>query len=647
MSRKEDIDMAVDVESQQLDIADGRKNSSARRYDHLSREDLIGLLHKRDAARRLGLVWERDEIEHERALNDDFVTLELDEQISHGLGPFENFIIEGDNFDALRYLHIAYKSRVKCIYIDPPYNTGNKDFIYNDLFVDKEDGYRHSKWLEFLYRRLLLARDLLAEDGVLLVSINDENRAKLELLLDQIFPGLRLGTFTWRTKDTGNDAGGRFSQVHEHVLVYGNKHFKFNGKPVDLSKYRNPDNDPLGDWAPRPLTKAHSYKERENTYYPIKNPATGYWYPCDPDRVWAYASTSKIKKNQKLRADPMEIMVEKGLIYFPPVNFSEVMQFATKSELLNAIRNGKGPVLPKKKVPLLREDLPDLDFWVGKPIAPGRPSLKDYLKDRSEAESIAPVGSWIAGLNEEVMFDTEDLDIELEILRSPRGGAGSDMLKAILGDKAFSHPKPVELLKHLLRQSTTAGSLVLDFFAGSGTTAQAVLELNAEDKLNRSFILVSNTEATNDEPEKNICRDVCAERVRRIIRGYGKVAGVGGSFAYMRTKRVARETLAIDLRHDQIWYALLQVHTNAVSPYKSDQLVQIMEGGETGFDVLYVPSLTIQALESLRASVSATLKPRIIYSWQPGVIRQRINAGHIKVEKIPDYLIERFGRVDQ
>lgn len=614
------------------------------RYDHLNKEELIALLHKRDASRKLGLVWERDEIEHERSLNDDFVTLELDETLSVGQAPYENVLIEGDNFDALRYLHMAYKGRVKCIYIDPPYNTGNKDFIYNDRFVEKEDAYRHSMWLEFLYRRLLLAKDLLSNDGVLLVSINDENRAKLELLLDQIFHGLRLGTFAWRTKDTGNDSGGRFSQVHEHVLVYGNKEFMFNGKPTNLSKFRNPDNDPRGDWAPRPITKAHSYKERENTYYPIQNPKTGYWYPCDPDRVWSYATRTKIKPGQKLRVEPIEDLIEKDLIYFPPCSKDNVLFFNTQEELLEAIRKGEGPRLPKKKTPLLREGLPDLDFWVGKPIATGRPSLKDHLSNRSESERIAPVGSWIAGLNEEVIFDNYDLDEEIEILRSPRGGAGSDLLKKILGDKAFNHPKPVELIKHLICQSTGKGSIVLDFFAGSGTTAQAVLELNAEDGLNRSFILVSNTEAIETDINKNICRDVCAERIRRVINGFRNTKGLGGNFAYMRVNRVKRETLMIDIRHDQIWFTLQQLHANMVSPFNKDRKFQYLKGDCK--DILYIPNLDNTTLDKLQERVETSLKPIVIYSWQPGVILQRLNSNHIYIEKIPDYLIERFGRVD-
>ena len=107
-----------------------------------------------------------------------------------------NLIIEGDNFDALRLLRATHRAKVRVIYIDPPYNTGNKDWIYNDRYVGANDRWRHSQWLEFLYRRLTLARDLLTPDGVILVSINDENRARLELLLDEVFPGRRLGTLT-------------------------------------------------------------------------------------------------------------------------------------------------------------------------------------------------------------------------------------------------------------------------------------------------------------------------------------------------------------------------------------------------------------------------------------------------------------------
>jgi adenine-specific DNA-methyltransferase len=137
------------------------------RYDHLNREELLRLLEARDQrdATRFGLVWEANEIERDKALNNDFVALDLVDGLSVGNAPWRNLLIEADNYDALRYLRMTFTGQVKCILIDPPYNTGNNDFIYNDHFVSKEDSWRHSTWLEFMYRRLSLARDLLSQDG--------------------------------------------------------------------------------------------------------------------------------------------------------------------------------------------------------------------------------------------------------------------------------------------------------------------------------------------------------------------------------------------------------------------------------------------------------------------------------------------------
>jgi adenine-specific DNA-methyltransferase len=193
----------------------------ADNYDDYSREELIRELRLRDRRPRFDLVWERKEIEHEKAVNDDFVALDFDPSLSCGEAPYRNLIIEGDNFNALRYLRMTHAGKIKCIYIDPPYNTGNRDFIYNDRFVDKEDAYRHSKWLEFMYRRLQLARDLLAEDGVIFVSIDDNEGFHLGLLMQQIF-GLQnfVGCFIWRKVDSPNDNKVALTPDHEYILCY-------------------------------------------------------------------------------------------------------------------------------------------------------------------------------------------------------------------------------------------------------------------------------------------------------------------------------------------------------------------------------------------------------------------------------------------
>lgn len=318
------------------------------RYSHLSREDAIELLERRAADRRLGLVWERDEIEHERALNDDFVALDLISEACVGPAPYRNLLIEGDNFDALRALRLSYARQVKCIYIDPPYNTGENDFLYNDRFVSKENAYRHSTWLEFMYRRLELARDLLSDDGVMFISIDDNEAPRLQLLMDQVMPGSYVCSFVWRRRSGSNDSTGRFATVdHEYVLCFGGRKFSFAGIDRDESSYDNPDGDERGDWVNDNLVKAHTLKQRPDAFYPIFNPATDTWYAPDPDNVWRFATRARAA-GKKLRAKPMEQLVEEKRILWP--KNEEAVVYCSAAELQTAIADGTAP----KKPPSLR-----------------------------------------------------------------------------------------------------------------------------------------------------------------------------------------------------------------------------------------------------------------------------------------------------
>lgn len=614
------------------------KQSLLGSLEQMSATELRRVLAEHLTQQKLGLYWERNAIEHDKALNANVVLPRLVPEWSHtpdACTQHQNLIIEGDNFDSLRLLRSTHAGRIRVIYIDPPYNTGNKDWVYNDSYVGANDRWRHSQWLEFLYQRLTLARELLTPDGVILVSINDENRSRLELLMDEVFPGRRLGSLVWRTKDTGNDLTQRFSHVHEHVLVYANAGFSFNGRATDRSKFRNPDNDPRGDWSPQPLTKAHSFLDRENTYYPVQDPETGYWYPCDPNRVWAYASEQVIRRlcngNEEavkealaaLRSDTMEALIRKKLIYFPPCKVEEVMRFETKGELLAAIKAGKGPMLPKKKTPLLRSDLPDLEFWVGKPIAPGRPSRKEHWTAKPEGDRLAPLGSWIAGMNE----DIDDEDVELALLRSTRGGVATDEVKNVLGSKAFQHPKPLSLIKGLLSQASRPNDILLDFFAGSGTTAQAVLDLNVEDGGKRRFILCSSSEATDKEQDKNLCRDVCAERVRRVMRGYADKKGVnlsqGGEFAYLQLDKFDPADVALEANTAHASTLLQLRHAGSAPVAVSDEPLQRLARGTDWLLVLCTSTgqETLDALTALakqdgvnRMLVVAT-RPKAITQW--------------------------------
>ena len=222
-------------------------------YRDLTKEQLVELLEARDR-RKFGLVWERNAIEHDQALNADFVALDAVPELAAGTGPQRNLIIEGDNFDALRTLRMTHAGRVKCIYIDPPYNTGNRDFIYNDSFIDKDDNYRHSKWLEFMFRRLELAKELLTEDGVIFVSIDDNEVFHLGLLMEQVFGAANfIANVIWQKVDSPKNTAQHFSDDHEYIICFALNRSVWRPNRVPRSdvmnaRYKNPDNDPRGPW---------------------------------------------------------------------------------------------------------------------------------------------------------------------------------------------------------------------------------------------------------------------------------------------------------------------------------------------------------------------------------------------------------------
>lgn len=594
------------------------KQSLLDSLEQMSATELRRVLAEHLTQQKLGLYWERNAIDHDKALNANVVLPRLVPEWSHtpdACTQHQNLIIEGDNFDSLRLLRSTHAGRIRVIYIDPPYNTGNKDWVYNDSYVGANDRWRHSQWLEFLYQRLTLARELLTPDGVILVSINDENRSRLELLMDEVFPGRRVGCFVWRSRTGGNDTKGAFfSDNHEHVLVYGNSGFRFSGDEKSYSMYKYQEGDRL--FRLSDLTKAHDFRERPNTYYPIYDPLTNTYYPCNPQRVWAYASKSRVKEGQKIRGDTIEDLVTKKLIWFP--QDQRVETFSTKELLLDAIARKDVPM--SGSTPLLFESMPDLDFWVGRRIGYGRPAFKRFkegLKNENQ-----PISSWLTPKQEE--------DTVIDGMNMPVVGTteeGSKELKAVMGDKAFPYPKPPSLIKGLLAQATRPEDIVLDFFAGSGTTGQVVLELNAEDGGNRRFILCSSTEATDKTPDKNLCREVCAERMRRVMQGYGESEAIqlsqGGEFAYLQLDKFDAADVALDATTAHV-ATLLQLRHAASAPVAvQDQALQVIARGPDWLLVLCTQT-DAQALDGLRALaaqdgvnrlVVVATRPKAVAQW--------------------------------
>jgi adenine-specific DNA-methyltransferase len=455
--------------------------------------------------------------------------------------------------------------RVKCIYIDPPYNTGNKDFVYNDRFVDKEDLWRHSKWCEFMFQRLTLAKDLLRQDGVIFVSIDDNELHHLALLMNRIFGETNfIANIIWRRNYAPKGSAKHFSVDQDYILVFALNADSWRPHLVPRSEkqdraYKNPDDDARGLWRPNNLAARNFYSKGT---YPIT---------CPSGRVIAGP---------------------------PPGSYWRVSEER------------------------FRELDADGRIWWGKKKN-NVPAPKIYLSEVKQG--IVPQTFW----NYDEVGHTQDAKKEIVSLFPE--SASLDV---------FSTPKPVRLIDRMLRLSTDRDSIVLDFFAGSGTTAHAVHKLNREDGGNRRVILVSSTEATVDEPGKNLCRDVCATRVRRVIEGYGDTPGLGGDFAYLRCRRIAPGKL-MDIDHGQVWTALQLLHVERVTEYRDEAIVQ---AGDDEQLLVYVPHFKAKDVRTLKAAVESS-RAVVVYSWQPELIRQRLREyAHVQVEALPESLARRFGK---
>ena len=343
-----------------------------------------------------------------------------------------NFLIEGDNLSSLKILEKTHKSRISVIYIDPPYNTGGKDFMYDDTYVDETDTFTHSKWLSFMEKRLKLAKKLLMPGGIILISIDEHEHPNLKLLCNQIFGEKNsVGEIIRKTKSITGDKDTGFNLQHEYLLIYSNGKIykKLYGAERELKEYKNPDNDPNGAWiSADPSAKSGG----PSTSFEIMNPYTNRIDLPPKGRYWAFSK------------DTFNEYVQSGRIVFKK-NYKE---------------KERGFI------------------------------FKRYAKN------LESTGTLLSSLD----------CIENEYMNQ----AGTkESIKLEFQDK-FKYPKPVAFIKKLLEHCTEKDSIILDFFAGSGTTAQAVMQLNQEDDGNRTFILCTNN-------ENEICEKVTFERVRKVI----------------------------------------------------------------------------------------------------------------------------------
>ena len=538
--------------------------------------------------------------------------------------PDGNKIIRGDNLEALKALLPQYEGRIKCIYIDPPYNTGNEGWVYNDNVNDPrirrwlgkvvgqegEDLSRHDKWLCMMYPRLKLLQRLLAEDGAIFISIDDTEYANLKLICDEIFGANNfVSNISWqRTYSTRNDSKGVVNEV-EHILVYS-KQPEWNPNKLPRtaemnSKYKNPDNDVTmwrSDNAFAPGAATH-----QGMVYAIQHPFTGKMLYPSNGACWRY------QQDQML-----EIMC--GWCEYELRDLDDAHERAVVCGVADTeVRQGvKGIVLTKSlkesrraaQAVLKRGQWPRFFFSKG---GKGGIARKTYL---DSVGGKLPTNFW-------PYSDTGHTD-----------EAKKEVLALFDGRAVFDTPKPSRLLEFVLKIGTDSNSIILDSFAGSGTTAHAVLNMNKADGGNRKFILVEMMDYADS---------ITAERVRRVIDGYGEgkktVEGTGGSFSFydlgeplLHEDHTLNENVSTDKIRQYIYF------TETKTPMGADHSTEPYLLGkhiETAYYFYYKKQQLTTLNHEFLATVQTKAENYVIYADICALSEEELERFHISFKKIP------------
>lgn len=440
-------------------------------YHDWTKDELIAEIERLKKRKKYGLVWEeKTENVVEECKNKLPVLKETEnrEIITDNAKPV-NLLIEGDNYHALSVLNYTHEKAIDVIYIDPPYNTGAKDWKYNNDYVDINDAYRHSKWLSMMTHRLRLAKNLLKEDGVLICAIDENECAHLGVLLEELFPDREIHCITIVHNPRGVQ-GNNFSYTHEYAYFV----FRKGLKVIEHRKIKKEDID----W--RNL--------RDNGGESLRTDARNCFYP---------------------------IIVEEDKI----VGFGDVLQNNTHPTKQTVLKGGRYYVYPIDRQGVERK-------W--RYARQSVKSIKDLLKAKKIRE----------GYEIEIGKDFGSVRTVWQDSKYDANEYGTKLVHELVSDTSFDFPKSIfntyDCIAPILYERKNA--LTLDFFAGSGTTGHAVLELNKEDGGNRQFILCTNN-------ENNICSDVCYPRIKKVITGYKdlkgrKVDGLGGNLKYFATSFV-------------------------------------------------------------------------------------------------------------
>lgn len=538
----------------------------------------------------------------------------LEHQYTYGEENSENKIIHGDNLEALKSLLPEYEGKIKCIYIDPPYNTGNENWVYNDNVNDPkirkwldqvvgkegEDLTRHDKWLCMMYPRLKLLHKLLADDGAIFISIDDNEQTYLKLICDEIFGiGNFIDCLPTIMNLKGNQDEFGFAGAHEYTLVYSkNKNkLELGNLPIDEEELDTWQVDEIGYFkkgAPIRATGTESKRsDRPYMFYPIlvKN---GYVTTIKEEEFLELYDKEDNTFNDDYLEQLRIFYEDKGYDFVIPrydKNYYGRWRWGYNNNTINRLSSDVIVNYTKTGITLYKKQ---------------RPEISDLPSKKPKSIFYRPEYS---------------------------SGNGTNQLKLIFGDKVFQTPKPLELIIDFIQISTDKNSIILDSFAGSGTTAHAVLNLNKQDGGNRKFILVEM---------EDYAETITAERVKRVIDGYGSAnspttEGTGGSFSFYELgqplfdeNQNLNEDVEVEKIREYVWYS------EAKENYQKQEEAYLLGVKNDSAYYFYYEKEQITTLdESFLRTLKTKASQYVIYADVCLLDEKLMDKYHIVFKKIP------------